>query len=161
MPPPFSYVTVQFRYVQWHNKVIDVYNHHILNIRHQVMYYEDYSLGSRSVNQIVTFLEQPIRQAPLGFIEGKTYSGLFTDKDRALIANLIASLASPACWKLLQRYFEGWYEKPLALAKMKPPYTKVPIFWFLAYPQSVRIYRPFDLLSLSLIIDWRLSETGQ
>jgi len=112
-----------FRYVQWHSLAIDVYRRKLRTISDgYVVYYEDYAQDlTRASQTLGDFLELPIVRDPLPFESGKVYTHCFTTEERIQMSRLIRALATPDCWSMLSRYFEGWFDgKEVEVANKKP-----------------------------------------
>ena len=94
-----------YRYVQWHNNALEMIESQRLQTL--VVYYEDYTERfNATVDSILSFLEQPAQHAPIEFIPGKRYRGLYTKDEIQSARRLVHRLASPSLWKLLRHYFD-------------------------------------------------------
>jgi len=95
-----------FRYVQWHNLAIEVYEQQ-LDVPVHVMYYEDYTVRYvDTVRALNEFLEVDEVQEPAPFQTGKTYA-VYSEEQIKTAAKLVKFLATPKSWELLRRYFPG------------------------------------------------------
>lgn len=93
-----------YRYVQWHNLVIEVSKDRPVH----TLFYENYTNSfNDTVSQLLDFVKlQPVSNPP-PFESGKTYPDYFTEDERYYIAELVRYLATKETWKLLQHYFDG------------------------------------------------------
>lgn len=115
------------------------------------LYYEDYTTSfDQTVQDLANFLGQPMVRKPLPFVPGKTYGHLFSDDLKRKTARLVKQLATPKCWKLLKRYFQGILDPTEMKSKMTN--SSIVLFhdnadttvkseterivWLLAFPQS-------------------------
>ena len=93
-----------FRYVQWHNNAVAMLDSHDYPVL--TVHYEDYSLDYRNtVDTLIDFLELEPVQPPLEFIANKTYHSYFDARSKQLAAEFVRQVATPECWRVLQRYF--------------------------------------------------------
>jgi hypothetical protein len=109
------------RYILWHNHALQVMEeaeeyHHVPALH---VYYEDYatvSLREATSDDILDFLQQPrhdpiknTRSLPFDTLTTtKSYSHLFTTKERREVAKLIRTVASKRAWTLLRHYVVDW-----------------------------------------------------
>jgi len=78
------------------------------------LFYEEYTRNyNKTVDDLFAFLHVEKAVDPLAFIPGKTYGNLYSEKAKRAAARLVQALATPECWELLKRYFEGYYEREL------------------------------------------------
>lgn len=96
-----------FRYTQWHNYAIAATSR--LGIPVHVLHYEDYSQRfNETVEELMRFMGEPILHEPRTFHAGKNYIDLYTRDEILASIEFIRSVATPATWALLQRYFVNW-----------------------------------------------------
>jgi hypothetical protein len=94
-----------FRYIQWHNLAIELTEQ--LNIPSMIVHYEDYATShKKTVDGLLSFMEITPVQEPLDFILGKTYQHLYNPEHARAMALLAKSMATPACWDEVRRYFD-------------------------------------------------------
>jgi hypothetical protein len=97
-----------FRYVQWHNRAIQVTTEQ-LQIPVHYLFYEDYSTNyNETVHGLLEFLNLlPAVNEPLPFQPGKTYKSMYYSPEEIQAATrFVRAMATPACWNLLKRYFD-------------------------------------------------------
>jgi hypothetical protein len=149
-----------FRYTQFHNLVLEMAADstllRLVSPPH-VMYYEDYSTDLEATTaNMVEYLEQPLHNSPHPFVSGKTYGHLWSKQEQELVAELVHDLATPATWKLLERYFPWWKDRPTAEStsttaedqaalaqyhetRIKPA-PSVKMVWLMSYPTSGALF---------------------
>lgn len=95
-----------FRYVQWHNRAIEVTQQ--LQIPVHYLYYEDYSSHyNETLHGLLDFLELlPAVNEPLAFVRGKTYLDLYSAQEIQAASRFVRAMATPDCWNVLKRYFD-------------------------------------------------------
>jgi len=112
-----------------------------------ILYYEDYSKNFRKTStDLLNFLgySLPVNAAKedvfLTFEADKTYGHLFAERKKHDIAALIEHFASPLCWNLLRRYFDGWFlpKESMVTLPAGNPRLGSELAWLLSFEQSVR-----------------------
>ena len=97
-----------FRYIQWHNLAIQLTNK--LKLPNLMIHYEDYATKyNETMDSLLKFLEVKPVQEPLDFVLGKSYQHLYGKEHARSMAILARSMATPACWEEVRRYFQGYF----------------------------------------------------
>jgi hypothetical protein len=94
------------RYVWWHNFALETARRRNLPVHN--LFYENFTENWQgTVDQLFEFLHlKPAEGAiPLEFVTGKHYSDYWEPHHAALAKELVAMLASPEIWTLLEHYF--------------------------------------------------------
>ena len=95
-----------YRWVQWHNLAIQT-TQQLLKIQVHYVHYETYTTNfNQTVATLLEFLNLPAVGSPVSFVQGKTYRYLYTSTERRIAAQVVRSLATPACWERVHHYFE-------------------------------------------------------
>ena len=90
--------------VSWHNNAVAKFKSHEYPV--MILYYEYYSVNYQAtVDALFEFLELDQVEPPMEFIGNKSYHSYFSEKHKRLAADFVRQLATPDCWKVLQRYF--------------------------------------------------------
>jgi hypothetical protein len=102
-----------FRYVQWHNRAIELATER-LNIPVHYLYYENYSTNyNETLQDLLEFLNLVppaggvVNTEPLPFQAGKTYVDMYSPDEIQAATRFVRAKATPACWNLLKRYFDN------------------------------------------------------
>jgi hypothetical protein len=109
-----------FRYIQWHNHAIELTNK--LKLPSMLLHYEDYATQyNKTISGLLKFLDiKPVNE-PLDFVLGKTYQHLYGEAHARSLGLLARSMATPACWEEVKRYFEKYVsgndQQPLATTR--------------------------------------------
>jgi len=94
-----------FRYVRWHNLAVETLQR--LRKPVHVVYFEDYASDlNRTTSDLLNFLDLERVQDPDPFVPRGNYSRMFDARASIRAMKFVQKIASPACWKLLKRYFE-------------------------------------------------------
>lgn len=95
-----------YKYVQWHNLLLEIAEMNQWPVL--TVYYEEYSYGLvTTAARIFEFLEQtPVDGNLRPFRDLPPYLDHMRPKERKALRKWVREVASPATWKLLQRYFE-------------------------------------------------------
>jgi len=93
-----------YRFVQWHNHAIALTEK--LGIPVHYLYYEDYTTAfNTTVTDLLAFLELDAVHDPFPFNPGHTYEAYYDAEQRRQAAAFVQTVATPATWNLIQRYF--------------------------------------------------------
>jgi hypothetical protein len=95
-----------FRYVQWHNRAIEMTTEQQIPVHY--LFYEDYSTKyNETLHDLLDFLNlvPTANVDPLPFQAGKTYLDLYSPEEIQAATRFVRTMATPACWNLLKRYF--------------------------------------------------------
>jgi hypothetical protein len=100
-----------FRYVQWHNRAIQVTTEQ-LHVPVHYLFYENYSTNyNETLYGLLEFLNLlPAVNEPLSFQPGKTYMSMYSPEEIQAATRFVRAMATPACWNLLKRYFDEEHE---------------------------------------------------
>jgi hypothetical protein len=97
------------RYTLWHNHAYQVTTDLQLPVHY--LYYEDYTSNyNKTVADLLDFLQEEVRAAPVEYIPGKTYYDLYEEGHAQRAAELVEAIATPEVWELLKRYFTEWID---------------------------------------------------
>jgi hypothetical protein len=96
-----------FRYIQWHNKAIEVARNLKLPVLY--LYYENYTTNfDETVGTVLDFLNlENVAPAP-EFYKGKHYDHYFEPHESRMGARLIQKMATAEAWQVVKHYVEPW-----------------------------------------------------